>query len=633
MSSTKSLLHQSARAFAQAGIPVFPCVAQGKTPACANGFHDATLDLATIDAWWTANPDYNIAFEPGSAGWLVVDIDPGADISQLAFPPTYEVRTPRGGKHLYFAGSGPTSANKISKHIDTRGQGGYVLAPPSRVTDLAKSINGTYEVINEDANIAQLPGWITARLGVADSKVGAAHSALDLPVNRDRARSLLLDYVRAGDVAIEGQGGDDRTYRLACEVSNLGLTAETGFALISEIWNPHCRPPWSDDELRVKVQNASQYAQNEAGAWAVAPAAETFAPDTLDRVLAEAKPQEPRSKFHFENETEMEQGKDPTWIVPELIPDETTVLLYGPTGSFKSFLAQDILMSVSTGVTTFGTVPLLRGPTFYGALEGRNAIKKGRRRAWKLAREIESLPDFYVGRAPIIAIPEQMQQFGDAVLERCGGRKPRLIVLDTIAKCMTGFNENDAGDAGKFIRFCDSLVEAMGCSVIAIGHTGKEDGRGHRGSSAFQSGFDTTIEVKAHRATKAVEVYVRQHKDAQEREQPWTFVGRELAGSLVFFPTDAAEHRDYTGKGDTFDPKVVGGCLQQLNAYGTEQSVSSHVLATALVPPRGQTEDETEYQTRVQRAARSLSALCKTRLEAYATRVGRELLWSLPVLQ
>lgn len=628
MSTPKSEFHRAARAFAEAGIPVFPCVEQGKTPACANGFHDATIDLTQIDTWWNENPNYNLAFEPERAGWLVVDVDPGANPPE--FPATYEVRTPRGGRHLYYEGSGPSTVHKIAKHVDTRGQAGYVLAPPSRVIDTTKNINGNYEVINDEAPIAPLPAWITARLSVADSKVKAATNERDLPINRERARSRLADLVRAGDIAIEGQGGDDRTYQLACEIQNLGLTPETAYELIAEIWNPNCRPPWDDGELRVKIQNASTYAQNEAGAWAVASAVDTFAASTLDKVLAESKTAAPRSRFYFEDETEMEKGRDPTWIVPQIIPEKSIVLMYGPTRSFKSFLAQDILMSVSAGVPTFGTPPSATGPCFYAALEGRINVGKARRRAWKIAREVDGLPNFYVGRGPMIAMPDEVQQFGDSIKERCGGRTPTLVAIDTVAKSMVGLNENDAGDAGKFIRFCDSLVEHLGCTVIAIGHTGKDGERGHRGSAAFGAGFDTILAVKAHRATKAVEVRVEKHKDAAEPEYPFTFQGQEIAGSLVFTPTDAKEHSILTGRDDTFEAKRVGAHLQSLNAYGTEQAVTTHVLAASAIEPRADGEDETEYQTRVQRAAKSLAALSRTKLEAYSARSGRELLWSLP---
>lgn len=622
MSTPISTLHQAALEWAASGIPVFPCVADGKSPATEHGFHDATTNEEQINEWWTEDPNYNVAISPGQVGWTVVDVDPGA--AALDFETaTYTVRTPRGGTHHYYSGAAPSTQSKVAEHVDTRGIGGYVLIPPSIV-------NGKpYEVIH-DTELAPLPEVVTERTRRADSPAKAATDTLDDPGNVARARSLVSAYVRAGDVAIEGCGGDGRTYRLAAEIQNLGLSEEACFEVIQP-WNEKCVPPWSDSELRVKIHNASAYAQNEPGAWAVPPAAEAFAPETLAKAVAEAKADAAggRSRFYFQDEAEQELTPDPRWLIPGVIPAEATVLMYGLTHTYKSFLAQDAAMSIAANVETFGVAPAESGPTFYAANEGLPAVKTKRRRAWKLARDVEAIPDFYAGRAPIIAIPEEVQAFGDAIVERCAGRKPKLIVLDTISKCMTGLNENDAADAAKFSRFCDSLVEAFGCSVIAIGHAGKDETRGHRGSSAFPSNFDTVLEVKAVRATKAVSVRVEKHKDAPEPETPYTFEGRDIANSLVFFPITNEEHRTLTKPEDAFSTKKVGAALKDLRAENLEHAVTTYVLASAMVEPRGISEDQDTYDERVIRAARALASLAKGKLEAYAIKQGRDLFWCL----
>lgn len=608
--------------FAANSIPVFPCVEDGKAPACPNGLYDATTDVEKINGWWQQNPNYNLALCPENAGWLVLDADPGAELGSLDLPPTYEVESPRGGSHLYYSGSARSSVQTLAPHLDTRGRGGYVLVPPSRV-------GGKAYRVRHARPIGPVPQWCLDNLERSDQRVAAAIADADLPANVDRGRNLLLDYVRRNHVSIEGQGGDNRLYEVACELLNLGLSPDTALLLLEETWNPHCLPPWSDAELRSKIDNASRYAQNEPGAWAVAPAAETFDRAILDRIASEAKTQEPRSRFHPDDESEMESAPEPKWIVPGLLPEAATVLWFGPTGSFKSFLVQDVLMSVSCGVETFGLAPLLTGPVFYAALEGRNAIKKTRRLAWKVARSVDALPAFYVMRAPMVSSQEEIQEFGDQITKRLAGRKPALIAIDTVSKSMMGLNENDAGDAGRFIKFCDSLVEHFGCTVIAVGHTGKDGERGHRGSSAFPAGFDTQIETKATRATKAVEVWARQHKDAPEPTEPWLFEGKEVGQSLVFSLTEAENYKTLVGKNDAVSPRIVGKALQELNAYGTEQSVSTTVLASALDTPI-EKEPEEQREARVARLVRSLRAMAKGKLEAYVTRAGSELHWFLP---
>ncbi len=194
---------------------------------------------------------------------------------------------------------------------------------------------------------------------------------------------------------------------------------------------------------------------------------------------------------------------------------------------------------------------------------------------------------------------------------------------------MAGLNENDAADAGKFIRFCDSLVEMFGCTVIAIHHNGKEEGRGARGSSAFFAGFDTVLEVKAHKATKAVSVHVRKHKDAEERETPWTFEGRITGPSLTFELTTMEQHRLLTGDGGSVTPKTVGGILKELNAFGETAGISTAVLATQLTPA---TENETveDRASAISRTTRVLATEAKKALEAYCIKRGKSLIWHLP---
>jgi hypothetical protein len=131
----------AARAYAAAGIPIFPCVPNEKRPATRHGFHDATTDKAQIIEWWRRMPEANIATEPEASGHAVIDADPGSDIDRLGLPVTRTHRSPRG-RHFIFRGSLPSTSGRLGEHIDTRGVGGYLILPPSIV-------NGReYRIIN-----------------------------------------------------------------------------------------------------------------------------------------------------------------------------------------------------------------------------------------------------------------------------------------------------------------------------------------------------------------------------------------------------------------------------------------------------------------------------------------------------
>jgi hypothetical protein len=133
---------QHALALALRGFHVHPCRPRSKLPATARGCKDATVDPVIIERWWQSNPNFNIAIATGKASYVfVVDVDgldAEAELRKLegqhgALPPTVEAITARG-RHLYFEWPGRmvrNSAGKVGPGLDVRGEGGYVLAPPS----------------------------------------------------------------------------------------------------------------------------------------------------------------------------------------------------------------------------------------------------------------------------------------------------------------------------------------------------------------------------------------------------------------------------------------------------------------------------------------------------------------------
>ncbi|MFF9840371.1 bifunctional DNA primase/polymerase [Streptomyces sp. NPDC013740] len=177
-------------AAAERGWHVFPLRPRDKRPAghstarcprtgrCANGHRTpeqrATTDPDLLAAAWTHAP-YNIGLATGPSGLLVVDLDTlkptdkegspdgVASLEALceragqAVPLTYRVRTARGGQHLYFTHPEGVrlgnTAGRLGTHIDTRGWGGYVVAPGSTTPD------GVYTVLDSIAP-APLPTWL-----------------------------------------------------------------------------------------------------------------------------------------------------------------------------------------------------------------------------------------------------------------------------------------------------------------------------------------------------------------------------------------------------------------------------------------------------------------------------------------
>jgi hypothetical protein len=135
-------LFDAATYYASVGWPIFPLVPGEKRPATTNGLHDATTDLAQIGAWWGSNPWYNIGVATGHR-FDVIDLDgePGfigyaqiCEESGLRPQPLATVWTGNAGRHLYVPPTGRGNFAGLRPGLDYRGLGGYVIAPPSRLS-------------------------------------------------------------------------------------------------------------------------------------------------------------------------------------------------------------------------------------------------------------------------------------------------------------------------------------------------------------------------------------------------------------------------------------------------------------------------------------------------------------------
>lgn len=135
----------AAHELAAAGVPVFPCVPGRKAPMLRRGFLAATSDLRRVDGWWRWQSSANIGVPTGQAsGLVVVDVDVHGVDGYAAYAraaraglfgePLMTVGTPSGGQHSYF----PADRDRMQRSwtvgkvgVDFRGDGGYVIAPPS----------------------------------------------------------------------------------------------------------------------------------------------------------------------------------------------------------------------------------------------------------------------------------------------------------------------------------------------------------------------------------------------------------------------------------------------------------------------------------------------------------------------
>jgi hypothetical protein len=164
-----TVLGTAALKLAARGMRVFPCIPRQQKPAIEDNLNCATTDPSIITSWWRTR-DFNIGIAVGEgSGVWVLDID-GLDgeafLRQLeaehgVLPPTVEVISGGGGRHLYFRWPSDIEVrykqtNPLMPNIDVRGNGGYVVAPPS-VHPCGRRYAWSVDSSNEFANA---PEWL-----------------------------------------------------------------------------------------------------------------------------------------------------------------------------------------------------------------------------------------------------------------------------------------------------------------------------------------------------------------------------------------------------------------------------------------------------------------------------------------
>ena len=217
--------------YAANGMPIFPCRLT-KEPLTAHGFKDATTDQKQIRQWWNKWPHAMIGMPTGAVSGIdVLDLDlkPEEDIDGRKFVPNWKhlsnviVRTPSGGRHVWFKSADKvrSTTDVIAPGVDTRGEGGYAIVPPSRNSD------GDYSFTKGSRDdIADLPAFPPELL----DKLGAKHTgaAADTPEADPEYVTAAMQVIPNPDL-----GWDDwKKFGMAIWRATAG--SDAGFAIFDE---------------------------------------------------------------------------------------------------------------------------------------------------------------------------------------------------------------------------------------------------------------------------------------------------------------------------------------------------------------------------------------------------------------
>lgn len=244
-------MYDAAIEYAKKGFAVFPLKYRDKVPLTRNGCKDATTDAAQIKAWWQKYPNANIGLATGSVSQNVfvidldIDEDRGIDGYHSLedwqrehgdFPETWTAITGRGGYHLYYRGNGKIKNRAgIIDGVDIRGNGGYVVAPPS----IHKNGNRyEWEYSPDEFEIAKADNNVEYFLNHDDQKQGTAFTMPNIVSAGQRNQML---------------------FRFACMMQAKGASDQSVFAATMAENESSCSPPLTEQEVRIIVSSATKY--------------------------------------------------------------------------------------------------------------------------------------------------------------------------------------------------------------------------------------------------------------------------------------------------------------------------------------------------------------------------------------
>lgn len=340
---------------------------------------------------------------------------------------------------------------------------------------------------------------------------------VDDPANVDRAGRFLEET----EPAVEGRGGNNHTYATAAVLrSRFALSQDTAERLMHDEFNPRCRPPWAPDELATIVENTYRYAKRPIGH--DAPRSDPFegVEAAGDRHVAP----DDEDGWPFFNVDEVRRMPPVSWLVKGTLPERALALLYGPMGSYKSFLMLDVALHVAMGWDWCGH--RVQRPYRVAYIAGEGISGLGRRvRAWEIAHETEVPSDRFIlaKGMPMFSETGDLKKLAVS-LRRFGAE---FVPVDTAARAMAGLDENSAQDVGVFVARCDELVQQLGLSVALVHHTGKDVGKGSRGSTALPAAADVMLEADKPAAGQLA-VEMRKQKDAEVWPRPLLFETEEV---------------------------------------------------------------------------------------------------------
>lgn len=464
-----SALAASAQEYRELGLSVFP-VGRDKHPLIEwKPYQDELPHPDEIDVWWDRWPEANIGLATGKvSGLVVLDADgpPGlASLKSLGTPATtWLSRTGRteGGWQQFFQHPGGAihigNRAGLKPGLDVRGDGGYVIVPPSVH---ASGRRYEWRTSPKDVPLAPLPEPVLKLLLPPASPNGPLSS---------------------GDGAIPQGQRNDHLYRQARALLAKGLGQAALVAALLEENRTRCQPPLSEFEVRTIARHAATqpHRSDFGGSREERDSPRILVSAVEAHALLARTYQEP-----------------PAIVGGGILPRQALGFLAGPPKKGKSAKAMNLGLLRSVGrpwlgvATTPGRTVIIQAEIPERELQGRLRMMLEDFGS-PLPRD---LLHFVTDRTIRLDRPDGLRWCRSLVEEL----HPDLLIIDPLARFFSG-EENSAREVGRLIGSLDELIQAYGVALLLIHHAAKptatdprEGGLRLRGSSALFGAADSVL--------------------------------------------------------------------------------------------------------------------------------------------
>ena len=247
-------IYENALTLYKYGFSIIPLREREKKPIGKwSEFQNRRLTSKELDIAFL-NKTVNVGIVTGNlSNIIVVDADSEDAVAFMDkhHPSPWRVSTTRG-QHYYFKHPGIKIKNGVhllGMALDVRGDGGYVVGPGS-----THPSGHIYDYIGDWHNfdVDQLPVFDPSWVEVEDMKP-----------TKNSDTDKIIEFLKSAPASIEGNGGDIQAFKIAAHIlDKFSIEQNLILELMLTHWNIRCIPPWPENELKLKIENASKYSKN-----------------------------------------------------------------------------------------------------------------------------------------------------------------------------------------------------------------------------------------------------------------------------------------------------------------------------------------------------------------------------------